>query len=360
VIDPDDGLVKYSEVGNPYVFKSTSFLRLGDNSGDSPIGLDIYDNSVVVFCKQNPWLIYMPSSTDTEWVVMRVRANYGSQSPLGSFKFENKVAYPAIQNSRLVGFAAIAGQTVTPTASILTTTALGSDLISQKVEPDVIDIQEGNALSNIVSYVFQNKAYIAAQKAAGSTENNRIYVFDFSIGNLANYQKYTWVPWSGINVKAFTEYNGALYGGSSKADGYVQQLNTTTYNDNGSAIDSYIWTKEFSGRPGEENLFKDFRFATVFYGRPGSYYMNMTTRVDSDSGSGYTDQISISPGGSNWGTLVWGTDNWDPGQEDGEIKKSLGTFRGKRIQFKFSNQNTVNQKFKIYGLNFLYNNKGLR
>jgi hypothetical protein len=359
VIDPSDNLLKYSEIGNPYVFKATSFLRVGNNSGDIPIGLDVYDNSVVVFCERNPWIIYMPSTTESDWVVLRVRANFGSQSSAGSFKWNSQVMFPAVQNDKFVGFAAIQGQTVTPSASLLTSTALGSELQSERIEPDMFDVQEGQ-LDNIVSKVYKNKAYISVTKGAGNTANNRIYVFDFSLGRLKENKQPSWVPWTGINTNALAILDGTLYAADSGATGFVRQLNTTTYNDDSTAIDSYFWTKEFSGMKGEENLAKDFRFANVFYERAGSYDMDFTARVDSSSGSGFTDQINLDPGGSNWGTLVWGRDNWDPGQGSGETKKSLGAFRGRRIQFKFSNQNTADQRFKIYGLNFLYNNKGLR
>jgi hypothetical protein len=359
VIDPGTNLVKYSEVGNPYVFKATSFLRVGNNSGDIPVGLDVYDNSVVVFCERNPWIIYMPSTSESEWVVLRVRANFGSQSSAGSFKWNSQVMFPAVQNDKFVGFASLQGQTITPSASLLTSTALGSELQSEKIETDMFDVQEGQ-LNNIVSMVYKNKAYIAVTKGSGNTTNNRIYVFDFSLGRLARDKQPSWVPWTGINTSALTILDGDLYAADSTATGFVRQLNTATYNDDGSAIDSYIWSKEFSGNKGDENESKDFRFASVFYERVGAYNMNFTVRADSSSGSGFTDQIYLDAGGSNWGTMVFGRDNWDPGQSSGELKKSLGAFRGRRIQFKFSNQNTTNQRFKIYGLNFLYNNKGLR
>jgi len=42
------------------------------------------------------------------------------------------------------------------------------------------------------------------------------------------------------------------------------------------------------------------------------------------------------------------------------MKFFLGAARGKRIQLYFSNQNTINQKFKIIGLNYSYNLKGRR
>jgi hypothetical protein len=359
IIDPADNLVKYSEIGNPYTFASTSFLRIGDNSADIPVGFEIYDNSIVVFCKNNPWIIYMPSTTDTDWRVLRVRANYGSHSPFGSFKYNSKVMYPAVQNGKMVGFAAISGQTVSPSASLLTSTALGSELQSERIEPDIFGINEGK-LSEITSIVYKNKAYISFPNGTSQLTNNRILVFDFSLGSLRKKQEASWAPWDNMNARDFTILDGDLYHGESSSTGQIQQMNTTTYNDNGSAIDSYFWTKEYSGLGGDESHHKDFRFSQMFVEASGAYFMDFTARVDSDSGAGNTTTIDLDPEGSLWGTMEWGTDDWSAGKDAKEVRMFLSPSSGKRIQFKFSNQNTANQKFKVIGMNFVYNNKGLR
>ena len=359
VIDPVDNDVKYSEVGNPYVFKANNFEIVGDNTVDIPVGLAVYDNSLVVFCKRNPWIIYMPSTEPSDWQVLRVRANFGSSSPFSFFKYENKVMFGAVQNDKFVGFAAVEGQTVSPSASLLTSSALGSDLQSNNIEPDMFLVQE-SALKNISSSVFQNKAYVAVTYGDGNTTNNRIYVFDFSLGRISKSQKKTWVPWTGLNASQFTVYNGQLYYATSTATGFIYKMNQSTYADDGTAIDSYFWTKEFSGLPGDENIHKDYRHAQIFFEKSGAYFMGFTAKVDSDSGSGNTTSIDLNPGGSLWGSMVWGRDNWGGGSSDGEVRQYLSPMRGKRIQFKFSNQNTVNQKFKVLGLNFVYNNKGQR
>lgn len=359
VIDPVENDVKYSEIGNPYVFKANSFEIIGDNTVDIPVGLAVYDNSVVVFCKRNPWIIYMPSTDPDDWRVLTVRANFGSCSPFSFFKYENKVMFGAVQNDKFVGFAAVEGQTVSPSASLLTSSALGSELISNNVEPDMFLVQE-SYLEQMSSIVYQNKAYITLTYGDGQTTNNRIYVFDFSLGRLNKKQKATWVPWSGLSASQFTIYGGQLYYATSTATGFVYKMNQSTYADDGAAIDSYFWTKEFSGLPGDENTHKDFRHAQVFFEKSGDYYMGFTYKVDSDTGSGTTTAIDLNPGGSLWGAMMWGRDLWGGGSSEGEERVYVSPARGKRIQFKFSNQNTVNQKFKVVGLNFVYNNKGLR
>jgi hypothetical protein len=359
VIDPVENDVKYSEIGNPYVFKANSFEIIGDNTVDIPVGLAVYDNSIIVFCKRNPWIIYMPSTDPDEWTVLRVRANFGSASPFSYFKYDNKVMFAAVQNDKFVGFAAVEGQTVSPSASLLTSSALGSELQSNAIEPDMFLVQE-TYMRNITSMVYQNKAYVALTYGDGNTTNNRIYVYDFTLNRVSKQQKAVWVPWTGLNAAQFTVYGSSLYYATSTATGFVYKMNQTTYGDDGSAINSYIWTKEFSGLPGDENVHKDFRYAQVFYEKSGDYFMGFTAKVDSDAGSGNTTQIDLNPGGSLWGSMVWGRDLWGGGSTEGEYRHFLAPLRGKRIQFKFSNQNTVNQKFKVVGLNFVYNKKGLR
>ena len=360
VIDPTDNLIKYSEIGNPYVFKSTSFLRCGDNSVDVPVGLAIYDNSLVVLCKKSPWIVYMPSTDESTWAIQNIRAPYGTKSPFASFLYNNKLMYAAVQNDKFVGFAAIEGQTVAPSASLLTSTALGSDLTSDRIEPDMFLVQEAY-LKNISSMVWQNKAYITVPYGNAQTTNNRIYVFDFTLGRLGRKQKQTWVPWTGLSANQFSVLDGTLYYATSlNTGGHVYSMNTATYDDDGTAIDSYFWTKEFSGNPGEERYTKDFRSLDLFYGLHGDYFMDYYYRINSDSGSGSKQQVSLNPGGSLWGTAVLGRDTWGGGDADREDKQYLATSRGKRIQFKFTNQNTIAQRFQVIGLSFEYNLKGER
>lgn len=357
-VDPTDWFVKYTEIGNPYVTKALSFLRVGDTAGDKPRSFAIYDNSLIVFCEKNPWLIYMPSTDPAEWAVLRVRANYGCRSPKGTFNFSNQVMFPALDAGNFVGFSAVQGTTTTPSATFLTGSAISSDLMSDRIEPDMLQINEG-AADEITSYVFQNKAYISVPFGTGQTSNNRIYVYDFSPGRVRR-EDFSWVPWDGINAYDFTDLDGKLYAQSSVDNGFVYELNTTTYNDDGTAINSYIWSKEFSGVDGDEYTFKDFRDLLAFFELSGAYNMEVNIRTDSSSGIGDRFLFSLDGASSLWGTMIWGSDNWSAGIDDKEEKKYIAPIRGKRIQFRFSNGSIVNQKFKVLGFNFSYNRKGIR
>lgn len=351
--------VWYSELGEPFTFKATNFLRVGDASSDLVKGLDVYGNHVLVRCEKSCHIILMPTTDDADWGIVRLPVEFGSRSPFGAWMYNGKMAFPAMQNSKIVGFPALSGSSIDPDVTALESNAIISDYRSKRIEPDVFEIQEAY-VDKIAAIVYKNKAYIALTYGNGNTTNNRIYMFDFSRTNMNKKQEESWVPFTGINASRFTIYDGKLYYGSSTATGFVYQLETDTYVDDSSAINSYFWTKEFSGNKGHENLVKDFKYVRMLIEKSGAYYMNLTYRVDSDAGVGKTIQVDLDPGGSIWGTMMWGRDSWGGGTAQEEPTVFIGSAQGKRIQFRFSNQNAAGQKFKVLGLNFNYNIKGKR
>jgi hypothetical protein len=352
------GFIWYSELFEPYTFKVTNFIRVGDASGDLAKGLDVYDNSIVIRGERSTFLNYMPSTDPTEWRQIQVRNGYGSRSPFGSFIYDNKMMYPIVANTKFAGFAALAGSTIDPEATMLEVTTAGSDRKSDRIEPDMFQIAEA-ALGQISALVFKGKAYISVPYGTGATANNRVYVFDFSRSNLAKRQEAAWSPLTGINAAQFTVYDGKLYYGSSTANGFVYQLEAGVYTDDGSAINSYFWTKEFSGEKGHENLENDFRYVKLLVEKTGAFMMNVTVRTDSDIGDGITYQVDLDPGSTLWNNFVWGNATWGGGVQQEEVRIPL-SLRGKRIQMRFSNQNTASYRFKVHGMNFNYNIKGKR
>ena len=351
--------VWYSDLLEPYTFGSTNFIAIGDASRDLVRGLEVYNNSILVLCQNSMHLIYMPSTTESEWQVIRILAPFGSRSPFASFLYENKIMGAALQNDKFVGFAGVSGTSIDPESTMLTTAQAGSDMKSDRIEPDMFQVQESYA-SNISAMVFKNKAYVTLTYGDNNTQNNRVYLFDFSRTNLSKNQEAAWSPLTGLSAAQFAVYNGRLYYIESTATGFVNQLETTSYNDNGSAINSYFWTKEISGNPGHENLQKDFRRIKLLVEKSGQYYMNMSYRVDSDNSDGTTILVDLSVDADTWGTKNWGAMVWGSGTAQEEISIPLGQVTGKRLQLKFSNQNTAGQKFKVLGLNLTYNIKGRR
>lgn len=351
--------VWYSELGEPYTFKSTNFIKIGDATSDLVKLLEVYNGCILVGCDRSHTLVVMPDSDPANWTPIRLRSRFGTKSPFGAFKWRDQISVPVMDSDKFVGFASIAGAQLDPDATFLKDGVVGSELKSERIEPDMFEVQEAH-VGSISSIVFKNKAYIALTYGNGNTANNRVYIFDFSISNLSKKQKFSWAPMTDINASQFTIYDGKLYYVSSLADGFVYEFDESLHSFDGEAIDSYFWTKEFSGNPGHENFTKDWRTIQLLVENAGAYFMNVTYRVDSDRGVGRTEQVSLNPGGSLWGTMRLGADQWGGGEDQQEVTLSLGQTRGKRIQLKFSNQNTAGQRFKVLGINLLYNLKGKR
>jgi hypothetical protein len=225
----------------------------------------------------------------------------------------------------------------------------------------------------LISIIFQGlftkiKLFISVTYGATNTTNNRIYVWDFSLSNIKKDQPASWSPWSGtgLNIQQFTIYGGKLYGCSSTTNGFVYQLdNTGVYNDDGTAINSYWYSKEYAGFTEDTALTKDFRYINLLYDNAGSYSMNLRYLTDSDKGSGTNMAIDLTSGGTIWGSgtngLIFGTSTWGGGTNQTEKRVYFGSgIRGKRIQIRFDNQNTINQRFKVYRAQFLYTLRGYR
>lgn len=350
----------YTELNQPYTVASTNFIRISDNATDIVKGFGVYDNSLVVFCERSIWFIYMPDQDDANWSPpIRSRIPYGTKSPHAIFGYDNKLFFVAMQSDKIAGFGSLAGDTLAPSESFLTVSVAQGELTSNPIETDVFDTQSAY-FGNISGIVYQNAAYITTTHGDAATTNNRIWMLDFSKEDTTRSDGNAWVPWTGLAAAQFTVYAGNLYYGSATANGFVYRLLNGTYSDSSSAIDSYFWTKEFSGLPGEQNFSKDFRYVNLLIDTAGNYYMTVRYRVDSDSGDGNAQNVLLDPGGSAWGTMMWGIDDWGGGLSQKEVRLYLDGARGKRIQFKFTNQNTADQRFKVHGLNFAYNLKGYR
>lgn len=357
--------VFYSEIGQPYTFPTTNFFKIGDKTSDLVRGFSSYGDNLLIFCDESVWLNVMTNvSDDTTWQQSPTTSPYGSRSPHGlaqiRLKDNNAILFPAVEGRVFVGFSAIIGAQVDVTASLNSVSTAGSFLQSDRISPDMASINT-LYINSIYSMVYKQKVYISVPYGSNQTTNNRVYCVDFSLDNLNKPQPLSWVPFTGIAINQMTIYGGNLYGGDSAATGFVHKLvGTSTYSDNGTAIDSYYWTKEFSGYEDDANYTKDFRYVNVLFDNAGAYYMRVYYRVDGSNDAGNYTQINLTAPTSLWGTLVWNVNNWSASLDQSERRVYLGTTRGRKIQFKFSNENTAGQRFKVHRINFSYNIRGYR
>ena len=351
--------VWWTGIGEPYTVATTNFKQIGDSSSDLVKAFGVYDNALVVICERTVTMVYMPSTDSSGWTWVTTRIPFGSRSPYCVIPYNDKLLFAAYQNDKFAGFAAIKGTSVYPDTSLLTIGTTGSDLKSNRIEPDMQSVN-ASYTGNISGITYKNRAYIALTYGSTPTTNNRVYVMDFSQENLDRPQKEAWAPWTGVNVAQFVNYAGGLYYGSSTANGFIYRLENSVYSDDGAAINAYFSTKVFAGTPSDVGYTKDHKYANLLVSNLGAYYMNLTVTADSDAGVGTTYQINLNPGGAVWNGFNWNEEVWGAGLSQQEKIQYLGGTRGTRIQFKFTNQNTANQRFKVHWLKYVYNIKGRR
>jgi hypothetical protein len=349
----------YSNLGDPFIFPSTSFIKIARGDGEKITGLGVHSNSVIIYKENSVWALYMPDTTATNWVLIRTDAKYGAASNRSIVNYTGTQIYAALRNTKLVGFYGMVGSTSQPQAVNLISSSLFADERSGTIEDDIFDFQRSYA-ENIAGIEYKNKLYFAVTYGTGQTTNNRIYVYHFHKRTKSGRVIGAWVPWTGLNINQFTVHDGKLYGSSSTPNGFIYQLEDGTYNDDGSAIDSYMWTKEYDEAANDRDYEKDFRTAHFEVENTGNYEMGISYRTDSEDASGQLTQVNLDAGGTNWNTGVWGVDNWDAGVNRKNVKIILGGSRGKRIQFRFDNRNTADRWFKVIIGRFYYNRRGLR
>lgn len=347
-------LARYTDYGVPYISQAENFIPL--NKGDkSPItAIGVQDDFVTCFKEESTWIIDMVTpATPSTYVWDKSPSNLGIVGVRAFVETDNGIVFVGRRNGKISGLHLLSGVRVEQTSD----NKLRSDSISERIEPDILAIPSAS-WSSIALGTFNNAVYMS-YKASGDSQNAHGYWFDlnrlFSQG-----QPGSWAPWDGLPTKinSYAVHDGSFYGGSDVADGYlVKIIRGTTYTDGAStAINSYWWSKKLGGDdPASESWYKDWRKINLFYALQGAYMMNVRYRVDGDTGSGITKTVNLNPGGSVWGAFTWGSGTWGGTGDDAETIVDLAGILGRRIQFRFDNQNTSGQSFKVYRFNSLGN-----
>ena len=348
----------YSELGNPFTFKSTNFIKISDGDGEKITGYAVQGSSLVVFKEASIWLIYMPSTDDTSWIRIRSDSKFGCASHQTIIDYNRQLMFLGQQNNLISGFYAFQGLSTEPDATSLRAAQMFGESKADRIEPDT-DLFQNSNKTKFSSIAFQNKLWFCVTYGASNTVNNRVYQFDYIIRDIER-KNGSWVPFTGMAFDDFTVYDGKLYAGSSGSDGFVYQLEDGTYTDNGAAIDSFYETAEFDGGKALRHFEKDFRQANFTAALLGDWPIRIHRRINSENAEGDAEDFSLDPGGALYGTATFGVDDWGGGLERKDIRYDLGTSSGQRISFKFSNMNIAAQGFRVIRGNCYYNRRGLR
>lgn len=352
----------YSTVNQPETVPSTNFIRVGYGDGKIITGIAIVNDTLVITKNDtqgngSTWVLFMTDSVGvtgpSNWYLRKSDSPYGGESHRTLVNYSNVLGMLARQ-----GFFAFSGTSLILAPSETTRGSFGADSHSYDIEPDIFAFKK-SLLNKASAIVYNNKIWMAVPSTSSSTENDKIYQYDFVRATSQDRTVGAWSVFTNHSINQMAVHNGALYGGSSLSDGFVYLLDSTSA-DNGAAIASYFTTSPIAGADKHVNNTKAFRYIYLLVQTSGSWMMNMTYFVDFRIETGNTIQIPLSPGGSLWGTMMWGVDNWGGGLTRLRVRLPLSGALGQYIQLRFSGDGVASHTWKVYDAEIFYNVKGLR
>ena len=349
----DPATVQYSEIGNPYVVKVLNFEDIGLGVGKIKMLAVSSDGVIVGKNNSETWLLYLADNDPTNWQVLKSNSAYGSNCGF-NINYEDKVFFLGCIGDSPMGFVTLKGLSLVNEPVRTDISATITDLLSFRIEDQINDIAR-TYLDKITGVHFNNKIYVTFTDA-NATANNKMFVYDYQRRNESR-DIGSWVPWSGLSIGHLAIYDNKLYGTTSgEGVGKVLQLDKEgLFSDSGVAINSYYETKFFGGSKNEEQHTKDFRWLYLWVTLLGSWSMNVHKITDFVSGDGEISTIDLTNAATAlWDSALWDVGVWSDSLTEKEFAIDLGKLQSRRIKFKFTNQNTAGQAFKVNRATFEY------
>jgi len=351
----------FSEPDSPEIWPSVNYLDINSGDGYPITGISSFSNSIIIQKNDDNgngsvYLLYIPDSTGAtgtdNWYLVKSPTAYGGQSGKALVFFNNVLAFI---NAK--GVYALSGQDLAQSAADSNVGRFATDSHSFDIEPSILAMNQSK-IKGIAAVAYKNKLWFSVPSSAASTKNDAIYQYDYLRISNSDQNTGAWSKFDTHTINNFTDHAGNLYGGSSVANGYVYQLDTT-HNDIGAAINSYYVTSIISGAIEHKDNTKIWRFLIVWFECTGAW--NLKIEYLLDSGLTYSDPIyiSLSPGGALWGTAIYNLNNWGGGLTRQKTKVGLFGATSKDIQFKFST-NTIDNYWKIHKIQVQYNLRSVR
>jgi hypothetical protein len=355
----------WSKAGEREIFPSTNYTDIGKGDGNPISGMVVYGNSLFIHKNDGGttgslWILNMPDSLDvtedSNWYIERLPINYGSVGQKVIVFFQNMMFY-----LNRFGAYAVAGKNLLINPAFSEVGQFPVESLSYFIEPDVFGFKY-DGLKSAASIAFNNKIYLSVPYKKTSTENDRVYVYDFL--RTTGDQVGAWSYMTNPKINNFAIHENELYGGSALEDGIVYKLDSGR-SFNGSAIDSFYWTPQLYGLEEHKDNTKVFRYIYLLVECLGNWTIDVYYVVDyrNDSTQGTTESVTIYGNGGIWD----GTDNnskWNYMTWDSEIVKKLVRVTcinavGKSIKVRIRT-NSATQFFKIHNMSVSYNLRSVR
>ena len=359
--DPNHPMWLYfSNGGQPEIWTSTDYISVGDGDGYPITGIAAFGNSIIIHKNDmngngSIYVLYMPDSTgisgSDNWYLIKSPSQWSGQSGKALAFFSNMLAF-----FNKNGVFAMSGQDLALASANDNAGRFQADSHSFDIEPTILNANQTKIGSSAMA-MHKNKIWLAYADGS-SGQNNKVLQYDFARISNPDRTNGAWSLFDGHNINNFAEFGGNLYGGSSKPDGIVYQLDIG-HNDNGNAINSYYTTAAISGAPEHRDHQKVWRWLYLWIECEGDFNMTLKYFLDFQMGSGRSISVNLSSGGSNWEEFLWGVGVWGGGLARKKIKIGLFGDESKDIQFQFL-INTLNLYWKVHKLMVVYNLRSLR
>lgn len=366
--DTDRSIIRWTEYANPYLSPAPNFQNLSKGDQFKIRAIAAQDDLITAFKDSEIWIGALPDpSDDLTWAWVKSPANMGIVGPKAFWEGPGYIVFMARSAAEtsvgnIFGLCLLQGLDVQDAAF----GPLRTQSISEKIEPEILAMPS-TYWEDIDIMGFDNKLHIACALEDDTSGNAHVYWLDLNRIVTGEGQPGSWSLWDGINARSWVVHNGKLYAGDRGDTGFVRQLYDGTYTDDGSAINSYWYSKPLGGEASIDSWIKDFRWLNLWWKEIGTgiWDVSAKTEVVYDSTTGQVTSYggdetliaTIAPvaNPSLYGTAIYGTSSFYTEAAEREGQFSLGSLLGRRCQYKFSNGNTADQAFKVLSLKAIMN-----
>lgn len=332
-----------TEVPTATVFAGTGakFVDINPGDGDVITGLAKFQNVLVIFKEHSIWQLTFDTSGST--VVSQISASQGCVSHKSVDNVENDVFYLSRDGYYVLGNE--------PNYY----NVIRSNELSNRINPTIQTISSGN-LDRAAS-IFYNFRFYSSIASGGTTYNNKTLTYD---------RRYLgWSINDHIHANSFTEFIDSsgdrhLYYASDD-EAKVYEIETGTYNSNGTAISSYWTSKAFDA--GDFEIYKRWIDITLYF-RQILGTITVTIYADNNDIVKQTTISSSTTATGSMGTsligeeLLGGTGEASDGNSTNNIPYRIKiNSKSRTLKIKISNDN-VDENFTMLGFVITYINYG--
>lgn len=328
-----------TEVPTATVFAGTGakFVDINPGDGDVITGLAKFQNVLVIFKEHSIWQLTFDTSGST--VVSQISASQGCVSHKSVDNVENDVFYLSRDGYYVLGNE--------PNYY----NVIRSNELSNRINPTIQTISSGN-LDRAAS-IFYNFRFYSSIASGGTAYNNKTLTYD---------RRYLgWSINDHIHANSFTEFIDSsgdrhLYYASDD-EAKVYEIETGTYNSNGTAISSYWTSKAFDA--GDFEIYKRWIDITLYF-RQILGTITVTIYADNNDIVKQTTISSSTSATGSMGTsligeeLLGGTGEASDGNSTNNIPYRIKiNSKSRTLKIKISNDN-VDENFTMLGFVITY------